>query len=308
MTVMGAHGKRVSCPRVSVVIPTYNRANDVVRCLDSLKLQTIQDFEVLLCDDGSTDGTSEIWMAYREFLDITYDYSENFGGPARPRNRGIELARAPFVAFLDSDDWWMPEKLEISLAYLERGADLVYHDLIVVTKSESIRFGRRSPTRRLKSPVFDDLIVNGNALTNSSVVIRKSILTKVNGFSEERDLIAAEDYDAWLRISRVTEKFQQIPKPLGYYWAGGGHISGPARLLRNIEALEQRYMTAFNTLSASRDIYWVNYARGRAYYSIKSYRMAKANLQLIKWGQAPFVIWFKSTLVLILINFFGEST
>ena len=175
---------RIDNPRVSVVVPTYNRANELRRCLDSLKEQTIDDFEVLICDDGSTDETAEVAKKYSPFLDITYDYSKNFGGPAGPRNRGIKLARAPYIAFLDSDDWWMPQKLEESLKYLEQGADVVYHDLFLATKSDQRFYWKKARTRDLKKPVFDDLIVNGNALHNSSVMVRKELLNAIKGLSD----------------------------------------------------------------------------------------------------------------------------
>ena len=129
--------KIVSNPKFSVVIPTYNRARDIPRCLDSLVLQELQDFEVLICDDGSTDDTASVVENYSHLLDITYSYGENSGGPARPRNRGISLANAPYIAFLDSDDWWAPAKLRLSLEALNAGADVVSHDLYLVTKPVS---------------------------------------------------------------------------------------------------------------------------------------------------------------------------
>src|SRR3954464_10946901 len=116
--------RRVDQPRVSVVIPTYNRSHALRRCLDSVAKQTFRDFEVIVCDDGSTDDTAEVVREYESVLDLTYSYGENFGGPARPRNRGIGLARAPYIAFLDSDDWWAPRKLELSVRYLDEGADV----------------------------------------------------------------------------------------------------------------------------------------------------------------------------------------
>mgnify|MGYP006433388111 FL=1 len=139
--------KHINDPKVSVVIPTYNRAKDLPRCFESLIAQDFQDFEVLICDDGSTDDTSAVVETYSHHLDIHYSYGDNFGGPARPRNRGITLARAPYIAFLDSDDWWKPEKLRLSLDALNAGADIVYHDLFVVTKSDQRLFLKKVTTR-----------------------------------------------------------------------------------------------------------------------------------------------------------------
>lgn len=297
------NSQRFASPKVSVVIPTHNRESDLRRCLESLKSQSFQEFEVLICDDGSTDGTRQVADEYSRYLDIKYDYSDNFGGPARPRNRGIRLARTPYVAFLDSDDWWMPEKLEVSLDYLEKGADVVYHDLLVVSREDGSGGSRRSPTRELKSPAYEDLIVNGNALTNSSVVMRKSLLDAVGGFREDKELIAAEDYEAWVRISKVTEKFVRIPKTLGYYWAGGtANISNPQRVIRSLDAFEALYRDSINELGKSGRIYWINYAKGRSYYRLRKYDMARRNLQQVRWSSAPFAVWIRSLTISLWIT------
>ena len=295
---------RIDNPRVSVVVPTYNRANELRRCLDSLKEQTIDDFEVLICDDGSTDETAEVAKKYSPFLDITYDYAKNFGGPACPRNRGIKLARAPYIAFLDSDDWWMPQKLEESLKYLEQGADVVYHDLFLATKSDQRFYWKKARTRDLKKPVFDDLIINGNALHNSSVMVRKELLVAIKGLSEDQNLIAGEDYDAWVRIAQLTDKFKRIPKTLGYYWAGGGNISNPDRLLKIYDAIEERYATEFLNLNEHSGFCWIGYAKGIAYYRLGSYAMAKKNLELVLMRRAPPSIYIKSHWMLLLINLY----
>lgn len=230
-------------PKISIVVPTYNRAKDISRCLDSLIAQTYQNFEVIVCDDGSTDNTVDIVNDYYDVLDITYSYGENFGGPARPRNRGIKLSRAPYIAFLDSDDWWHPHKLSDSLTAAEKEkADVIYHDLYLVRNIKQNIFFRKVKGWSLKKPQFNDLLERGNALINSSVLVKKSILEQVGGFSEESDKISWEDFDCWLRISKITDRFYYLPKPLGYYWAGGGNISNPAKIISNYEAVNRHYI------------------------------------------------------------------
>src|SRR5437763_1133783 len=100
----------MSAPRFSVVIPTYNRAAELERCLESLIAQTFHDFEVLISDDGSTDRSADVARAFSDRLTIQYRWSEHWGGPARPRNLGIRHAASEWVCFLDSDDWWYPTK------------------------------------------------------------------------------------------------------------------------------------------------------------------------------------------------------
>ena len=287
---------------MSVIIPTYNRARDIGRCLDSLVSQTFRDFEVLVCDDGSTDGTAKIVALYQGKLDLAYHWNENFGGPARPRNIGLRLARGTYVALLDSDDWWLPRKLEVSLKHLEAGADVVYHDLYLASRADQQVFWRRSGTRALHKPVFEDLMINGNGINNSSVVARKQILEAAGGFCEEPALIAAEDYDAWLQVARVTNAFVRIPEVLGYYWIGDGNLSNPGRILKNLDALEARYANELHALGARRSIYWLGYVKARSQYRMGSYEMAAGSLAAIRWRRAPLSIHAKSLWMSALIG------
>ena len=159
-------------------------------------------------DDGSTDKTEEVIQNFKDDR-IIYHRQSNSGGPARPRNKGIELAKGDKIAFLDSDDWWLKNKLEISLNYLDQGTDLTFHDLWKVDLESNLQ-KTLLKTRQLHKPVFEDLIIHGNTIPNSSVVIKKRILEKIGGLNEERRMIAVEDYDAWLRISKFTDKFVSV--------------------------------------------------------------------------------------------------
>ena len=289
-----AHG---GSPRVSVVIPTYNRANDVVRCLDSLVAQTFRDFEVLVCDDGSTDNTAQMVERYRDKLDVRYYWAENFGGPARPRNAGVRLARGPYVAFLDSDDWWSPDKLAESVSRLDAGADLVYHDMYVAASAGQRVFWRKRGARALRTPLFDDLIANGNAICNSSVVVRRELLLRIEGFSEEHALIAWEDYDAWLRISRLTERFSLLDKPFGYYWRGGGNISSPRRVIANLERFEELYLTT-DPKWRGRAPAWFNYGLGLAHYHLGQHASAIEHMRGSLRGPLPLRSRLKALLII----------
>lgn len=210
-------------PFFSVVIPTYNRSEKVRRALESLEKQTCRDFEVIVCDDGSTDGTHDLVSAFAGKLRLSYLWEDNWGGPARPRNRGIAAARGRWVCFHDADDWWYPEKLAAVLSATGE-ADLIYHDCDVYTEQGKNRIGKRS--RQMNPPVFVELMTRGCSLVTSSVCVKKEILEKTGGFAEERELVAVEDYDLWLRISRMTERFFHIPRPLGAYWIDQANISG----------------------------------------------------------------------------------
>jgi glycosyltransferase involved in cell wall biosynthesis len=235
--------KQLANPVVAVVIPTFNRAEDLRRCLLSLVAQTFDNFEVLVCDDGSTDASAAVAGEFEGRLDIQFETAENFGGPARPRNRGVAKARAPYIAFLDSDDWWRPSKLERCVAALEAGADVVYHHLFSVRSIGQMRFDEKVLSTAPRHPMFVALLCTGMSVPNSSVVVRKSLLNQLGGISENRDLISVEDYDTWIHLSRLTEKFVRIPECLGYYWLGGGNISAASpKQIARIKVLYSQHL------------------------------------------------------------------
>ena len=273
-----------SVPRVSVIVPTYNRAPEIARCLESLVHQTITDFEVIVCDDGSTDDTREVVAAFREQLRLQFHWAANFGGPARPRNAGLQLAQGKYVAFLDSDDWWTPDKLAQSLRRLDAGADIVYHDLYRVRSMRQRRYWRRVRSRRMVAPVFRDLLQRGNAMPNSSVVVRCELMHKIGGFSEDRSLIAWEDYDAWLRLARLNARFERIDTPLGYYWEGGNNISSPRRLIANLERFRQLYGASE---LHGRLPPWYHYSLGLAYHALGSHADALSHMRRALAGGLP---------------------
>ncbi len=290
-------------PLISIVIPTYNRAPDLERALKSVFAQTYPVWEVLIVDNHSNDNTDNLIGGLDEPR-IKLLKIHNDGIIAASRNKGVRYASGEYIAFLDSDDWWLPTKLEQSLKCLEQGADVVYHDLFLAKKVNQKYFWTKIKSRNLISPVFNDLIINGNTLSNSSVVIRRDILEQIDGFSEEKELVAAEDYDGWLRAAKITEKFRKINKTLGYYWVGSGNMSNPRRTLQILEAMASRYPNTAINLGQESSCYLHIYIKGRAYYKLKSYHMAKKNFKLVNLGQAPYIIYAKSIWMLLLINIY----
>ena len=202
-------------PLFSVIIPTYNRAERLKTALNSLVNQTFKDFEVLVCDDGSTDNSKETTESFDKMLNIRYLWEENWGGGAQPRNNGIKASLGDWICFLDSDDFWYPDKLETCKEYIKE-YDLIYHDLRIY--SNAGKENQIIKSRKLKKNVFVDLIVNRNAISNSSVIAKKEIIIKAGMLAEDKNLIAIEDYDLWLRIAQLTNKFYYIEKELGGYF------------------------------------------------------------------------------------------
>lgn len=178
-------------PAVSVVLPTYQRRELVQRALASAVTQTFRDFELLVVDDGSTDGTDASLAERGDIIYIRQDHQ----GVAAARNTGVEHARAPVIAFLDSDDRWRPEHLSVLLALLA-----AHPAAVLASTSPKHRAGTRQPMRRprLVDP-FPKILICGLAGFSSSVAVRRIALLEAGGFDEE--LPGAEDTDLWLRLA-----------------------------------------------------------------------------------------------------------
>lgn len=229
----------MTTPLFSVIIPTFNRADKLRRALDSLVAQSYNNFEVIVCDDGSTDGTAAVVATFADRLQVTCLWEENFGGPARPRNMGIAASQGEWICFLDADDWWYPGKLARIVPVLA-DADLIYHDCDVVTPRGVRRCVRKSQLPR--KPAFVDFMTRGCRIITSSVCVRRAILDTVGPFSEERELIAIEDTDLWIRISQVTERFSYLPARLGAYWEDGSNISVfSGKYVERVTALHNKF-------------------------------------------------------------------
>jgi glycosyltransferase involved in cell wall biosynthesis len=188
-------------PRVSVIIPTYNRAGLIRAAIESVQAQTYRDFEIIVTDDGSTDATAEIvaWLGDT----IIYVPLPHRGQPAATRNGGLRVARGEFVAFLDSDDVFFPHKLALQVAALEGCPEvgMVYSDGCFFRDDPGQPTGRVQDGLPTPSgDIFADLL-RGNMLAPPVVLIRRSCLDLVGEFDEHPDLCSVEDYDLWLRIA-----------------------------------------------------------------------------------------------------------
>lgn len=218
-------------PLITVGIPSYNHAKFLAKCLESVITQTYYNLEVIIVDNYSTDDTDSILSSFRDPR-ISIVKVNNGGSIGKSRNAVLNKSRGEWIAFLDSDDWWMEDKLKRCADFFQVGVDLIYHDLIVVDerndrfKSTSIR------SRSLENPVFKDLIIKGNTIATSSVVVRNTILSKVNGMSESKEMFGLEDFNTWLKISQITEGFRHIPENLGFYRMHNNNVSLAEKFIR----------------------------------------------------------------------------
>jgi glycosyltransferase involved in cell wall biosynthesis len=212
-----------------------------------------------------------------KWLEIT-----NNGVIAASRNLGIRNARGQCIAFLDSDDIWKPDKLEKAMFWLEQGYDIVYHDMNIIS-NKRVYFGRRKfLTRQLSSPILNDLLVNGNTLPTSSVVVRKDVLDKAGGFREDAEIIAGEDYELWLKISSCTQRFKRIDGMLGYLTKGNENAFSAKRLISIISEIERDYIGSLSPEEQRRARgNWIDYAYARAQYVEGDFAMARNKLSKI---------------------------
>jgi glycosyltransferase involved in cell wall biosynthesis len=262
---------------VSVVIPTYNHAHVLKQALQSVIDQTYACWEAIVVDNHSSDNTDAVVASFADPR-ITLLKIHNEGVIAASRNLGLRHARGEWVAFLDSDDWWSPRKLELSVNCLGRGADIVYHDVWIVQDSRK-RPWRRLRTWQVKMPVVKDLLVRGNIIPNSSVVTRRQLLTKVGGLDESREIIAAEDSDAWLRIAELTDRFVRVQGCLGFYRCGSSSVSEVKDMSQPRRGVLAKYNHHLNQIEQRQASALLAYTAGRYLYLKGERRAAKAKLR-----------------------------
>jgi glycosyltransferase involved in cell wall biosynthesis len=208
----------------SVIIPTFNRSDRLKIAMESLVSQTCRDFEVIVCDDGSTDGSREVAESFSEKFPLKYIWSENWGGPAKPRNTGLEHAEGEWVCFLDSDDFWYPEKLACCNEVLDK-SDFIYHNFHVFSSVSGQRTGFKICREVSRDDAFTDLLLNWNGIVNSGVAVRRSVINKAGPFFEDKSFVLDEDFEMWLRIAKQTNRFTYIRKILGGYYLSETNIS-----------------------------------------------------------------------------------
>jgi glycosyltransferase involved in cell wall biosynthesis len=203
-------------PRVSVVIPTYNRGELLLEAVRSALTQTLADLEVIVADDGSSDASVDLveGLADDRVKVVRLAHTGLLGAV---RNAGLRRARGEFIAFLDSDDVWDREKLERQLMVLDRepGVGLVCSNARVIDES-----GRETKALYLtyEAVSSDSLaaLVKVNFVLISSAVARRELLEHVGGFTEDIRLRGVEDYDLWLRV-RAVSRLAYLPEPLLAY-------------------------------------------------------------------------------------------
>ena len=225
----------MNAPLVSVVMPVFNAERYLPHTINSVLSQTFSDFELIIVDDCSTDGSFDLAQAHEsDFRVRALRLEANSGGPARPRNFGLKESRGRYIAFVDSDDLWHPQKLELQVALMESksifmistsfqaiGDHVTYEDYL----KERFSLGEHvdlpmSIDYRIS---YERLLID-NLIPNSSAFVRADVV-KLFSFEEERKYAAVEDYIMWCRLHREYGFSMKLRLPLFAYRYSSASIS-----------------------------------------------------------------------------------
>lgn len=252
-------------PQVSVVIPSFNSERYIRQTVESVRRQTFTDWELIVVDDGSTDGSPAIveTSAGQDDRIRLVRLERNAGRPAVPRNAGVRAAQGAYVAFLDADDLWHPQKLEIQLRHMRACG--------VRFSSTETRHFRDTPVAAMPRTVsFDDLAVTAvdhrrllrkNIIPTSSVVTERALLER-NPFIEDPRYKAIEDYHCWLTLHQHEIGFShKLLAPLVYYRLADSSISrSKFAMLRKNYMLYSEYRVGGERLGLRKYLYLGTYA------------------------------------------------
>ena len=206
--------------QISVVIPAYNSEGFVARAIESIQRQTYPVLEILVVDDGSKDRTAEVAAACGPTVRVIRQPN---GGPAAARNHGVRESKGDWIALLDADDTWLPNKLEKQVAALQPDTDLVHTFCII------------DPSAAITPEVINfESLWRKNVIGTSTVLMKKSVFQAAGGFDEDRSIMAVEDYNLWLRMVHRGAKVLTLREALCDYTPAPGNLSGQLdRMIRS---------------------------------------------------------------------------
>jgi GT2 family glycosyltransferase len=264
----------LNTPTVSVVIPTHNRKAALERAIKTVVAQTYGDWELVVVDDASTDGTEEVVRALGEGRLVYVRHPQNRGGGAA-RNTGIQRARGKYVAFLDSDDEWFPGKLARDVgAFADEGVGLVYCGKELVDPAGRLLL-RRIPT--LQGDLYRQLLAHDFIGSCSRVAVRTEVAQSIGGFDES--LPSGQDWDMWVRASQKA-KVACVPECLVRRHLGHEQISGSLkRIYEGHRKVVEKHREEFGAALLGR--HWADLAAMLMNYDLPQGReLALASLKL----------------------------
>lgn len=263
---------KVNTPKVSVIIPSYKTAHFISACLDSVFAQTYQDLEAIVVNDGSPD-TPELEKVLAPYLDrysdrLVYLKQENKRA-AGARNNAIRNARGEYVAFLDSDDTWMPDHLanQMKLFADDPSLGLTYSNGLVGMPGKEREFMKRCPSHG--EATFGSLLVERCQIPISTVVARRDAIMKAGMFDEM--LLRCDDYDMWVRTAFHGAKIAYSQKVQARMPVGrpGSLSQSRARMAEGYVTILEKYQTSLPLQPADREVVEKRTAQIRAKYFLE---------------------------------------
>jgi len=240
----GVHANLSDLPTVSVIIPTYNRAHLIRRAIQSVLDQTFQDFEIIVVDDGSIDSTEQVIRGFND-LRIQYIRQEENRGGAAARNIGIDASRGKYVSFLDSDDEWLPRKLELETVILDSNEDfgICSTGHVFVDERTGRRIGRTEP---FEKQLIDQIaILRGDCITTNDFTARREAIKSIGGYDAQ--LPARQDWDIWIRMTAISQGVYMPLHTVTVYVMGHRQIStGLTNKLNGTTALLTKHKHLFS--------------------------------------------------------------
>jgi len=232
-------------PRVSVIVPTFNHAAFLQRAIESIRAQTLTDSEILIVDDGSEDETEAVARQCGQCVYIKIPHS---GLPAIARNAGVRKATGTYIAFLDADDQWLPNKLQLQTEVLDHDPNvgLVCSNALIENDAGTTRQLYLKPAQGKTGRVLPDLL-RDNFIVTSTVLMRRDVFESTGGFSEAQELRALEDYDLWIRVAART-RIHFLSEPLAVYQKSSTSLSSMqnSEHWRGLEYLFEKLRVSLN--------------------------------------------------------------
>jgi glycosyltransferase involved in cell wall biosynthesis len=272
-------GDPAAAPLVSIIIPAYNTAPFIAETLDSVFAQTLSNFEVIVVNDASPD-TPDMERALQPYLHRIVYLTQNNRGPAGARNTAIRRARGQFLAFLDSDDSWLPEYLATQLNFFHE------NPMLDVSYCDAMLFGNpaiHSKTYMQVCPstgpvTLDSLIQQRSQVITSCTVARTQAILRAGVFDERTDLRGCEDYDLWLRVLYVGGAIGYHRNILGRYRSHPNSLS--ANALKMYQAIRNVYEKANQQMSlpaSTRALLLHQLAKAQANFNLEAGKLSLAN-------------------------------
>ncbi len=220
----------MNTPTISVIIPVYNGERTIIETINSVQKQTFSDFELIVINDGSTDGTLRLLNEIKDSRLKVFSYSN--GGLSESRNRGITHAKGEFITFLDADDLWTDDKLELQLQALQKNPEAGVAYSWTYFMEENGEYCHTDKPLFFEGNVLANLLTNNFIASGSNPLISKQAIESVGKF--DTSLPAVEDWDYWLRLAAKWQ-FAVVPKPQVFYRLSSSSMSSKVELMEECQ-------------------------------------------------------------------------